>query len=310
MNRPSLAALLAGAVLLSLQAGQAAAHAVCGSRVFPVTLTLDDPGVADEATLPTAIWQRSGAEGGPGPVENYGFNFEYDKRVTENFGFAFNYGWSVAQVQHGSTQTGFSDLTVTAKYQTCISQDHEFMMSVGVQREFGGTGTASMGADATGFTAPTLYFGKGFGDLKVPWLRPLALTGELSYAVADRGLKIDASGNANDGNSNQWAGGLSLQYSLPYLQSQVKNIGLPDFLGRMVPLVELTWSSAASRPSQLSTTYQLAPGVAYMADTYEIGVEALIPLNRATGSNVGAIAMLHLFLDDLFPNSLGKPIFN
>ena len=38
-------------------------------------------------------------------------------------------------------------------------------------------------------------------------------------------------------------------------------------------------------------------------------LEALIPLNRAAGSNVGAIAQLHLYFDDLFPNSIGKPLF-
>ena len=39
-----------------------------------------------------------------------------------------------------------------------------------------------------------------------------------------------------------------------------------------------------------------------------MGVEALIPLNRATGTTVGAVALVHLFLDDLLPNSLGKPL--
>jgi hypothetical protein len=38
-------------------------------------------------------------------------------------------------------------------------------------------------------------------------------------------------------------------------------------------------------------------------------VEALIPANKASGSNVGVIAQFHVFFDDLFPNSLGKPIF-
>jgi hypothetical protein len=36
--------------------------------------------------------------------------------------------------------------------------------------------------------------------------------------------------------------------------------------------------------------------------------EALIPGNRETGTNVGFIAQLHLYLDHLFPNPLGKPL--
>jgi hypothetical protein len=49
-------------------------------------------------------------------------------------------------------------------------------------------------------------------------------------------------------------------------------------------------------------------GVNYTADWYGVGVEALIPGNRQTGSHVGVIAQFHLYFDDLLPHSLGKPI--
>ena len=51
------------------------------------------------------------------------------------------------------------------------------------------------------------------------------------------------------------------------------------------------------------------PGVIYMADTWQIAVEAVIPINKASGRHVGVEAELHFFLDDIFPNSLGKPLF-
>ncbi len=47
MARPLSAATLAVACLPALCAGQVQAHAVAVTRVFPVTLTIDDPGVAD-----------------------------------------------------------------------------------------------------------------------------------------------------------------------------------------------------------------------------------------------------------------------
>jgi hypothetical protein len=56
-------------------------------------------------------------------------------------------------------------------------------------------------------------------------------------------------------------------------------------------------------------TLMAAPGVIYEGDTYQVGLEALVPLNKAAGPHVGVILQVHFFLDDLFPNSLGKPIF-
>ncbi len=97
---------------------------------------------------------------------------------------------------------------------------------------------------------PTLYFGKGFGDLPIGAARPLSLTGELTYTIADKKLKVDSFGNPlNNGSPNTWSGGLSLQYSIRYLSSQVKDYGLPTFVNRLTPVVELAWSSPASQPS-------------------------------------------------------------
>ncbi len=35
----------------------------------------------------------------------------------------------------------------------------------------------------------------------------------------------------------------------------------------------------------------------------------MIPVNRDSGTGVGVIGQVHFFLDDIFPNSIGKPIF-
>jgi hypothetical protein len=39
------------------------------------------------------------------------------------------------------------------------------------------------------------------------------------------------------------------------------------------------------------------------------GHEAMIPLNSASGHGIGVVGELHFFFDDIFPNTLGKPIF-
>ena len=56
-------------------------------------------------------------------------------------------------------------------------------------------------------------------------------------------------------------------------------------------------------PGSQITTGTIQPGVIYEADTWQLAVEALIPANGASGRNVGAVAELHFFLDDIFPDS-------
>lgn len=312
-HRTTVAALACASLPLS-----ALAHVVAGARVFPVTLTIDDPGVADEASAPAFAYSRAGAGGGPGPTHEFDFGFEYDKTITPETALIVNGGVHVLQTDHAGTVGGLQDLVITGKWQAITDAPHEFVLSLGLQQEIGGTGSHTIGADETGFTAPTAYFGKGMGDLPIGASRALAITGELSYAIADKGLKALppltqnnglVAAQFNNGLANTWAGGVSLQYSIPYLQSQVKDVGLTGILGNLVPLVEFTWTSPASHPNAQSTTWNAAPGAVYMARWGEIGVEALIPLNRGAGANVGVVGLVHFFFDDLFPHSIGRPIF-
>jgi hypothetical protein len=299
MSRLSLAA----ALLLGTSLVPAAAHVVVGSRVFPVTTTFDDPGVGDEVTLPQVIWQR-----GAGPQSDTQVQWEYDKRITDTTALIYNHGYDVLTMSGSKRHTGFENIFLTAKWQAFTFPDHEFVVSLGVIREFaGGTGTAEIGGDTFGSTSPTLYFGKGLGDLPIGWARPLAVTGEFGLSLPDRRLDSAAS---NNGNPRTFNGSMSVQYSLPYLQSQVKDVGLGNFFGRLTPLVELDYSTPAGGPAGGNPMqFTVAPGVIYSADSYQVGLSALVPGNKATGQNIGALLQVHFFLDDIFPNSLGKPIF-
>jgi hypothetical protein len=310
MYRKSLA-VIAGLSLASPM--PAFAHGFAGDHLFISTLLIDDPNVADEMSIPTfSFLPQSGGD----PVPNqYAMGFEYDKRITQNFGFALNEGYTWLTQPGSKTANGWQNLVVTLKYKPYVSAEHEFMMSVGVQRVFAGVGAqgpnrATLDNDPSGSTIPTFYFGKGFGDLPVGWLRPFALTGELGYQIADEKLKLDpaAPSGFNNGISNGWTGGLSLQYSLRYLSTQVKDYGLSNFANKLTPVVELAWSSPASKPSQDSTQYLWGVGVNYTATDYAFGVEMLVPGNRNSGSHVGMIAQFHLYFDDLFSHSIGKPI--
>ena len=176
-----VAAAVAASALLA--AHPVLAHVVAGARVFPVTLTFDDPGVSDEASLPAFTYTRSS-----GPTQEVDLGFEYDKTITPTTALIFNDGYDIVKTP-GSTQTGFENLFITGKWQAYTNADHEFVVSLGVIRELGDTGNTQDGADQYGSTAPTGYFGKGLGDMPIGLLRPLAVTGELSYAIADKKLK-------------------------------------------------------------------------------------------------------------------------
>jgi hypothetical protein len=102
--------------------------------------------------------------------------------------------------------------------------------------------------------------------------------------------------------------GLSLQYSLKYLQGNVEYVGLPPLIGRLIPVVEFTYSAPVSRAFGNAPTGLVAPGIIYSDNGLEFGVEALLPINRASGTGIGVIAKAHIPLDRIAA-SLAKPLF-
>ena len=294
------AAALAAVVWLGASPN-AQAHAVCGNRVFPATLTMDDPGVGDELSLPTIQYLPIPATGGNSAGHSVDYGFEWDKTITQDLGIAINDDYFT---QHGGAESlhGRNNITVTLKDELPCNDAHEFLASVGIVRQFARTGSSQLiNAGAIGnvsTTAPTLYLGKGLGDLPIGYLRPFAVTGELSRQFSD----------SPEVSPNSWAYAASLQYSVPYLRQHVKVLNLPAFMGRLIPLIEFSYSS----PDHGTPTGTIAPGVLYEGNTWQLGAEALIPANTATRQKQGTgfIVQVHFFLDDLLPNSLGKPLFD
>ena len=88
----------------------------------------------------------------------------------------------------GSGANGFQNFETTFKYRVFKNPEHEFVMSVGLSIEWGGSGAASVGADPFTTYTPTIYFGKGLGDLPdtLSWVRPVAITGQVGYAIPGR----------------------------------------------------------------------------------------------------------------------------
>ncbi len=106
----------------------------------------------------------------------------------------------------------------------------------------------------------------------------------------------------------------TLQYSLLYENSFVHEV--PDLFKRLIPAFEGIFSSPVSNigPSvpgnwTHTTTGVVGPSLYYIGQYFEIGVMAQIPINQASGRHVGALAVVDFFIDDILPDSLGKPLF-
>ena len=305
MSRIFAWAGVAGLLIVAIPTAPALAHAVCGNRVFPPTLVMDDPGMNDEASFPTIQYTPIPASGGTPSGSSTSWGFEWDKTIFtagENiFGFALN-GDYITQRGAGQTLNGWDNFSVTLKDQFYCNPEHEFMMSAGVIRDLGATGSTQLlraGAiPVTSDTAPTWYVGKGFGDLPIGPLRAFAVTGELGYAFSDSPRVMPS----------ELDYAASIQYSMPYLTQHVQSLPIPEFFNHLVGLVEFSYSA----PTGMPTTGVIAPGIFYEAAAWQIGAEAVIPANAATRATQGTgfIVQFHVYLDDLMPNSLGKPLFS
>ena len=312
VRRPSIA-LAAWACLVACTGwtDPTFAHGFAGKRFFPATLATDDPFVADELSLPTVSRRRT-ADDGSSSIDSSA-SVDFSKRVTNDFGVGFGAAWMRLEPSGGTRVQGFDNFALNAKYQFFKSDLHETILSVGVDADLGGTGSRRVGAESFSTITPALFMGRGFGDLpeELRFLRPVAMTGSVGIGVPTRSssTSLDDDGNpVTEPHPHVLKLGFALEYSLPYLHAFVKDIGLPGPLRNAIPIVEVALEKPLDR-GRGPTTGTINPGILFPGRTMQFGIEAVIPVNRHTGGSTGVLMQLHFFLDDLFPKSLGKPLF-
>ena len=286
------------------------------ARFFPATLSTDDPFVSDELSLPTVSTIRTPEDGGTRETD---ISVDISKRITPNFAIEIGDSFTALNPHDGPAVNGFGNLELGGKYQFLKNGEHEAIVSIGLGVEVGGTGLRSVGADSFSTWTPGIFFGKGFGDLPtaVRFLKPFALTGQVGIAIptsaSTRSVTVDAQTGEQQIDVErhpdvlEW--GFALEYSLIYLQSQVQDLHLRAPLDRLIPLVEFALETPLNRGEEGQTTGTINPGIIWAGKYFQVGVEAVVPINERTGNNVGVIAQLHFFLDDLFPHSVGRPLF-
>jgi hypothetical protein len=276
--------LTAGLCLPSI----AHAHGVIGERFFPATISSDDPFAADELALPTVSHFNHETD----------YDFDYSKSIVPGFAIGIGMGYVDAKIPGEPAATGFDNLEISPTLELLRSAEDEFILSAGLDWEIGGSGSASV-ADRSSTYTPTLKYGKGFGDLpeSLSYLRPLAITGTIGYAIP---------GTSAVSWSIEWAG--AVEYSLLYLQNNVRDQSFGKFTAHLTPIVEYAFSSPVSTGGG-GTTGTINPGLIWSGQQEQFALEAMIPVNRASGNGIGVIAQLHFYIDDIFPHSLGTPIF-
>ena len=294
------------------------AHGFAGQRFFPTTLAIDDPFVSDELSFLTRHVKEPG-KGEEPPTVSTEMAAEYSKRLTPHLGLSLGGTFRHLDPEEGSTENGFGNLEVGAKYQVITSARSEALLAVGLSAEVGGTGSRAVGSDTFSTLSPGLFFGKGFGDLPdtVPFLRPFALTGILTAHIPTRSKTVTTSIDPLSGDITQMvehnpmalSWGVTLQYNLQYLQAFVKDVGLGAPFNRMIPIVELALETCLNRGCGGQTTGTVNPGLIWFGKYLQLGVEATVPINTRSGKNVGVLGLVHVFIDDLFPQSLGRPLF-
>jgi hypothetical protein len=289
------------------------AHGFAGKRFFPATLVTDDPFVADELSLPTVSYQKFNASGDEPASKETAISIDWTKRITENLGLGLGASYKQVEPEGGDRARGFDNFAASLKYQFFKDEPHEAILSAGVDVDIGGTGAKRVGAESFTTFTPALFFGKGFGDLpdSMQYLRPFAITGQLGVSIPSRSSSTFVSDEGETGveqhpNFLQW--GFAFQYSLIYLQSFVKDVGLKEPFSRVIAVVEVPLTTGLNRGAS-GTTGTVNPGLIWSGRYAQLAFEAQIPINNRSGRGVGWIAQLHFYLDDMFPQSLGRPLF-
>ena len=303
LHSDARAPLALAAALAVSQAGSALAHGFAGDRFFPATILTDDPYVADEMSLPTVTVFPPAPDG----AQQINISPSISKRITPDIGVVLTHQWERLQPPGQPAVSGLGGtLSAQLQYQLFINAPHQAIALVGVNAGFGHTGRVqALGAPDFTTVSPLIDFGKGFGDLpeSLPWLRPIAITGNLSFGFP---TKTESAGFPNP---NLFNYGFAFEYSLEYLQHHVKDVGLTAPFDRMFPLVEVSFSTSLNRGLGGQTVGTIQPGIIWAGQYMQIGAEAIIPASRLTGHGYGGVVQLHFYLDDLFPNSIGRPLF-
>ena len=301
--------------LLLLATCSEGSTAYVGDRFFPSTLATTVPTAADFYNPPYFVKLPDIAT--TSSTREIDIPTTYSRLVTKDLGVFFTETFRILEDANRGTRSGFDDLVIGAQYQLYTNPEHQFVFTVGGTAAIGGTGAPGIASSFSTLT-PTLYIGKGFGDLpdSVAWLRPLTVTGTVAVAVPTDStslttttLPTGATTLSETINPKILQLGLALEYSLVANMYTGANRTGTRYPEGWVPLVEFTTATPLNGPLAGRTTGTVNPGVIWVSRYLQVGVEAIVPIDAHSGRDLGFRAQAHLYLPAIFPDFYSKPIF-
>lgn len=269
-----------------LWAGYVYAHGIVGDRYFPPTVVVDDPFAANEIH---AVGGRSAnidvdkVSSVTGNIGMFGASFE----PLSGLGISFDGIYRTPNGNLENVGSGFDDIYYRVKQEVWTDKRHEFQFSAGVNGQLANTGTK--GADNYYNYAPSILFAKGMGDLpdELKYLKPMAVTGVIGYQVPSI---------RNAPQAINW--GLTVQYSLMYLNDHVAPTGWNDFANKLIGIVEFPMQTCMNVNCKNQVVGSINPGVVWVGSHYNIATELVIPSNSGSGKGTGFLVQYQQFFGD------------
>jgi hypothetical protein len=231
---------------------------------------------------------------------NIGFSIEKVLYTDDNYVPRFSVGgasgWSHVSPFNDRGMQGFDDLTLFGKYAFYYSLKHEFMLTIAAQLQLPVGNTPIEAQSHTSF-GPVFLWEKGMGDLPnwpvLKYLRPFGVQSDFGYVPALGGHT-----------SHHMFADAVIEYSLPYLSNNVRDVGLKPPFRNLFLFNEFNYDQLITGPSgQTFPTISATPGIAYVSYHFELALGTQLALNNASrpGTHAAIIGLLDIFYDSILP---------
>src|SRR6202049_3676408 len=248
--------------------------AYVGDRFFPSTLAPTVPPPADFYKPPYFVELPDTAT-----TREIDVPTTYSRLITKDWSVFFTETFRSIEQANTGTRSGFDNFVIGTQYQLYTNPEHQFVFTIGGTAAIGGTGAPGIASSFSTLT-PTIYIGKGFGDLpdSLAWLRPLTVSGTVAVAVPTESFTLTSLGTINRPSADAGAFtslsplppgpttlaetvnpkilqlGFALEYSLVTNQYTGPNRTGTRYAEGWVPLVEFTTATPLNGPLAGRTT--------------------------------------------------------